>query len=97
MTEHPTMLDQRDGPRDECGVFGLYAPGHDVARYAYFALSALYDLPKPSLNMYNVLFSNTPFGANISLDGVHPSAQGQGILASAAAQSINARYGLTIP
>lgn len=65
--------------------------------YAYFALSALYDLPKPSLNMYNVLFSNTPFGANISLDGVHPSAQGQGILASAAAQSINARYGLTIP
>jgi hypothetical protein len=65
--------------------------------YAYFALSALYDLPKPSLNMYNVLFSNTPFGANISLDGVHPSAQGQAILANAAAQSINARYGLTIP
>lgn len=65
--------------------------------YAYFALSALYDLPKPSLNMYNVLFSNTPFGTNISLDGVHPSAQGQSILASAAAQAINARYGLTIP
>jgi amidophosphoribosyltransferase len=34
-------LDQRDGPRDECGVFGVYAPGHDVARLAYFALSAL--------------------------------------------------------
>ena len=65
--------------------------------YAYFALSALYDLPKPSLNMYNVLFSNTPFGANMSLDGVHPSAQGQSILATAAAQSINARYGLAIP
>lgn len=65
--------------------------------YAYFALSALYDLPKPSLNMYNVLFSNTPFGANISLDGVHPSAQGQTILANAAAQSISLRYGLTIP
>jgi amidophosphoribosyltransferase len=31
----------RDGPRDECGVFGLYAPGHDVARLAYFALYAL--------------------------------------------------------
>jgi lysophospholipase L1-like esterase len=65
--------------------------------YAYFALSALYDLPKSSLNMYNVLFSNTPFGSNISLDGVHPSAQGQSILASAAAQAIDARYGLTIP
>jgi hypothetical protein len=65
--------------------------------YAYFALSALYDLPKPSLNLYNVLFSNSPFGANISLDGVHPSAQGQSILAGAAVQSINARYGLAIP
>ncbi|HLM50177.1 MAG TPA: amidophosphoribosyltransferase [Solirubrobacteraceae bacterium] len=34
-------LDQRDGPRDECGVFGLYGPEHDVARLAYFALYAL--------------------------------------------------------
>src|SRR6185503_14648565 len=31
----------RDGPRDECGVFGVYAPGHDVSRLAYFALYAL--------------------------------------------------------
>jgi amidophosphoribosyltransferase len=35
------FLDARDGPRDECGVFGLYAPEHDVARLAYFALYAL--------------------------------------------------------
>ena len=34
-------LDQRDGPRDECGVFGVYAPDHDVSRLAYFALYAL--------------------------------------------------------
>jgi len=34
-------LDDRDGPRDECGVFGVYAPGHDVARLAYFSLYAL--------------------------------------------------------
>src|ERR1700744_4837658 len=34
-------LDHRDGPRDECGVFGLYAPGRDVARLSYFALYAL--------------------------------------------------------
>jgi amidophosphoribosyltransferase len=33
--------DHRDGPRDECGVFGIFAPGHDVARVAYFALYAL--------------------------------------------------------
>jgi amidophosphoribosyltransferase len=31
----------RDGPRDECGVFGLYAPGHEVSRLSYFALFAL--------------------------------------------------------
>src|SRR5687768_14243694 len=36
-----TELDWREGPRDECGVFGVYAPEHDVARLAYFALYAL--------------------------------------------------------
>jgi amidophosphoribosyltransferase len=34
-------LDHRDGPRDECGVFGIYGPDHDVARLAYFSLFAL--------------------------------------------------------
>jgi amidophosphoribosyltransferase len=34
-------IPDRDGPRDECGVFGVYAPGHEVARLAYFALYAL--------------------------------------------------------
>jgi amidophosphoribosyltransferase len=37
----PPLNDHRDGPRDECGVFGIYAPDHDVARLAYFALFAL--------------------------------------------------------
>ncbi len=31
----------RDGPRDECGVFGLYAPGHEVSKLSYFGLYAL--------------------------------------------------------
>jgi amidophosphoribosyltransferase len=35
------MTGMRDGPRDECGVFGLYAPGHEVSRLSYFALYAL--------------------------------------------------------
>jgi amidophosphoribosyltransferase len=34
------LLD-RDGPRDECGVFGVYAPGRDPARLTYFGLFAL--------------------------------------------------------
>src|SRR6202049_2244184 len=33
--------DDRDGPRDECGVFGMYAPGHEVSRVSFFALYAL--------------------------------------------------------
>jgi amidophosphoribosyltransferase len=37
----PSATDHRDGPRDECGVFAIYAPDHDVARLAYFALFAL--------------------------------------------------------
>src|SRR5438309_1394524 len=31
----------REGPRDECGLFGLYAPYHEVSRLSYFALYAL--------------------------------------------------------
>jgi amidophosphoribosyltransferase len=30
-----------EGPREECGVFGIYAPGEDVARLTYFGLYAL--------------------------------------------------------
>ena len=41
MTEPLHLLDEREGPRDECGVFGIYAPEHDVSRLAYFALFAL--------------------------------------------------------
>ncbi|HEY0638902.1 MAG TPA: amidophosphoribosyltransferase [Pseudonocardiaceae bacterium] len=36
-------LDERDlaGPREECGVFGVWAPGEDVAKLTYFGLYAL--------------------------------------------------------
>lgn len=30
-----------DHPQEECGVFGVYAPGEDVSRISYFALYAL--------------------------------------------------------
>ncbi len=41
MTSMERPLPDRDGPHDECGVFGVYAPGHEVARLAYFGLYAL--------------------------------------------------------
>ncbi|HEV2403855.1 MAG TPA: amidophosphoribosyltransferase [Ktedonobacterales bacterium] len=33
--------DEPDRPREACGVFGVYAPGEDVARITYFGLYAL--------------------------------------------------------
>ncbi|MDP3631238.1 MAG: amidophosphoribosyltransferase [Actinomycetota bacterium] len=36
------ILEERpDRPEEACGVFGVYAPGEDVARLAYFGLHAL--------------------------------------------------------
>src|SRR5690625_7761168 len=34
------MPDEK-GPRDACGVFGLWAPGEDVSKLAYYGLYAL--------------------------------------------------------
>jgi amidophosphoribosyltransferase len=56
----PPPLDHRDGPRDECGVFGIYAPGHDVARLAYFALFALQHRGQESAGI-----ATAPRGGNI--------------------------------
>ena len=57
--------------------------------YAYFTLDAVYALPKPRFSVSDLLFFDAPFGSYISLDGVHPSTQGQALLAVAAAQAIS--------
>ena len=37
-----TAIDPQDqGPQDACGVFGVWAPGEDVAKLTYFGLYAL--------------------------------------------------------
>jgi amidophosphoribosyltransferase len=38
---HAGRIVDRDHPREECGVFGLYAPGHDASRLSFYALYAL--------------------------------------------------------
>jgi amidophosphoribosyltransferase len=53
-------LTDRDGPRDECGVFGIYAPDHDVARLAYFGLYALQHRGQESAGI-----ATTDLGGNI--------------------------------
>lgn len=32
---------ERDNPKEECGIFGVYAPGEEVARICFFGLFAL--------------------------------------------------------
>jgi amidophosphoribosyltransferase len=39
ITEPPS--DVEDSPREECGVFGVWAPGEDVAKLTYYGLYAL--------------------------------------------------------
>jgi amidophosphoribosyltransferase len=39
--DDPLVIEDRDGPRDECGVFGVFAPDSEVARLSYFALYSL--------------------------------------------------------
>jgi amidophosphoribosyltransferase len=41
LPEHVDLASYGEGPREECGVFGIYAPGEDVATLTYFALYAL--------------------------------------------------------
>jgi amidophosphoribosyltransferase len=40
MSEHDVLLTD-DKPHEECGIFGIYAPGRDVSRLTFFGLYAL--------------------------------------------------------
>lgn len=63
--------------------------------YASFPIGALYNDSKRgvSFDLDRYLNSATPYGGVIGLDGVHPNAVGQSILARTAKQAIQATYG----
>ena len=64
--------------------------------YAYFSLGALFDRSDFKGGAYSVvsqMTSKLPYGFFTSLDGVHPNALGHAVLAVAAAQAINDKYG----
>lgn len=67
--------------------------------YAYFRLQSVYGAPgaRPPYSSLAQMTSLQPYGPFVSLDGIHPSAAGQALLAQAAAVAINARYDLGIP
>lgn len=60
--------------------------------YAFFELEVLYGLPKPSYSVVAQMTTGTPYGENISRDGIHPSAAGHAIIAQAALRAIDDRY-----
>lgn len=67
--------------------------------FAHMELQSLYGLPdlKPPFSAVALMTSYEPYGALISLDGIHPSTNGHAVIATAAARVINQRYGLQIP
>ncbi len=68
--------------------------------WAYLELNtALADFiaRKTPFSISKFLSCNRPFGQYISLDGVHPTADGQQAIANAAADALNTTYGFEIP
>jgi hypothetical protein len=67
--------------------------------YAFMSLDALYAAPgvRLPLNAATLFTSPQPFGPFISLDGVHPNAAGQALIAQAAARALNQAYDFGIP
>lgn len=67
--------------------------------FAYFPLGALYEdvVTKPAFNAITVMTTAQPYGPYISLDGIHPSAEGARVIADAAATALNATYHFGIP
>jgi lysophospholipase L1-like esterase len=67
--------------------------------FAYFPLGALYEdvVTKAPFSAVTLLTSQQPYGPYISLDGIHPTAEGSRVLADAAAQALNNTYNLGIP
>lgn len=42
---------EQDNPKEECGVFGIFAPGEEVARITFFGLFALQHRGQESAGM----------------------------------------------
>lgn len=61
--------------------------------FAYFPLGALYDdvNVKAPFSAITLMTSPEPYGPYISLDGIHPSAKGNAVLAAAAARALAER------
>jgi hypothetical protein len=74
-----------------------YIRGQAAARnYAFVELEVLYGIPKAPFSVVTLMTSARPYGPNISLDGLHPSAAGHAIIAAAALRAIDDLYNIGI-
>ena len=73
------------------------ASSHSWAFLELNATLADFIARKTAFSLSRFLSCNSPFGQYISLDGVHPTADGQQAIANAAADALNATYGFEIP
>lgn len=66
----------------------------DSAGFAYAELEALYgraDIKGP-FSVIQLMTSAQPYGPLVSLDGIHPSGEGQRVIAEAAARALDEKY-----
>jgi lysophospholipase L1-like esterase len=86
----------------EAQLADMNAHVRDVATengFAFFDLDPLYGQRhlKAPFSATTLLMSDEPYGPLISMDGVHPSAEGHRILAREAAKALNVTYHLALP
>jgi lysophospholipase L1-like esterase len=98
------ILDAADVVAVNNQLSAMNAVIQDEARtrgFAYFPLGTLYEgvalETKPAFDAWAIMTTAQPYGPYISLDGIHPSADGQRVLADAAATALNSTYRLNIP
>ncbi len=102
----PTTVDLVLTPAEQAIVVGVVAQMNATIQaeaqargIAFFSLDAFYAAPgvRTPLNVVALFTTAEPFGPLMSLDGLHPNAAGEAIIAQAAAQALNAKYDLGIP
>jgi lysophospholipase L1-like esterase len=96
------VLDAHDIIAINAQLAAMNAVIHDEAKtrgFAYFPLSVLYEgaVTKPAFNAITFMTSPQPYGPYVSLDGIHPSAEGARVIAEAAANALNLTYDFNIP
>jgi lysophospholipase L1-like esterase len=96
------VLDENDIAKVNEQLAAMNAVIHHEAKtrgFAYFPLSVLYEnvVTKPPFNAITFMTSTQPYGPYISLDGIHPSAEGARVIANAAANALNLTYHFNLP